>query len=85
MLSYEMKLDIDRCLEADVTVAVTPSTNADTYQFTLWYGYEINSITDSVGNELLFVRDGIYVEVTYDCPELSGEIHFRYSGRLNCI
>lgn len=83
VLSYEMKLDIDRCLEADVSVAVTPSTDRGLYKFTLWYGYEIDSVTDEEGNALPFVRNGIYVEVTYDCPAAEGEIRFRYSGNGN--
>ena len=80
VLSYDMTLDIGRCLEAEVTVAVTPSTQGNTYQFTLWYGYEIEAITDGAGNALPYTREGIYVEVTYDCPGSSGQICFRYAG-----
>lgn len=79
VLAYDLVLDIDRHLEAWADVAVTPSGN-DLYKFTLWYSYDIESVTDAQGVPLEWTQDGLYVTVAYDCPGEWGTLRFRYAG-----
>lgn len=83
VIAYEIRLNIDRRLSAEVAVTVTPTDEIDIYRFTLYHGYEIDEITDAEGNTLEYRREGDYLEIKYDCPGTQGGIRFSYVGNGN--
>lgn len=62
VISYEIHLRIRKELKAEVSMQVIP--NKDTYLFTLYRGYELNTVTDQNGNPLEYVRNGDYITVS---------------------
>lgn len=83
VLAYEMVFDIGRNLSAEVVVKVTPTQDGGRYRFTLYHGFEIQSITDESDSPLEYSREGDYLEVSFDCTEAVGEIWFSYQGNGN--
>ncbi len=65
--SYDMKLKIGRELEATVDMALSPADTTE-YNFTLYHGYEILSVTDQSGNGLAYTRENDYLTVTSQAP-----------------
>lgn len=80
ILSYQIDLKIRSRLEADVQMEITKNPESDTYEFTLYRGYKIKSITDGDGSTLSYERDGNYLEVQYPFDESSAEMTIIYEG-----
>ena len=75
--SYEMKLNINRELDAEVKINLS-SAEVDEYDFTLYHDYKIKSVTDGKNNKLEYTRSGDYITV----KNVSGlsQIIFSYNG-----
>lgn len=65
---YDMVFSIYRELEGKVKMKIGAPSPALTYDFTLYRGYVISSVTGSSGEALLYTRDGDYFTVTSDTP-----------------
>ncbi len=76
---YELNLNFDRNLNAEVTVDLADGSLKE-YGFTLYYRYKIKNVTDEKGNELNFIQKGDWVTVYYDGGEILKHITFVYSG-----
>lgn len=74
---YTMDLCVSNELTANVVVAVKES-NAGDYNFTLYRGYELTSVTNQNGNELDYERDKDYI-VVHTSGDVS-EIRMTYHG-----
>lgn len=74
---YDMNFKIKNLLSGDVTVKVD-NPNLTEYHFTLYYGYKLNSVTNSSGEKLKYDRDGDYITVHTDAPTES--FNFKYKG-----
>lgn len=77
--SYDMKLNIRQILKADVTIEIE-SQPLDEYIFTLYHGYNIQTITERNGNELLFEQDGDYLIIKNPQMKKLDEINIKYNG-----
>ena len=75
---YILNFKIYKELEAEVTVELEKN-NGKNYQFTLYHGYEIESIEDINGNKLKFSRNSDYVLVESIDKSLE-KIVFKYKG-----
>ncbi len=75
--NYDMKLNIWRQLEADITMSLSKKS-LDKYDFTLFHGYKVNRVSDENGNELRFDREGDYLTV-YSSGKLSS-LNIKYGG-----
>lgn len=78
VITYDMNLTISDILKADVAVELNEAS-LDEYQFTLYHGYQIKSITDGDGDALPYTRVGDYILVKNEKHYLK-EIRFTYSG-----
>lgn len=86
ILAYCMEVSVKRRLEvhADITFTCKESSeNSDGYQFTLYRGYKVTSVTDEDGNVLEFSQNGDYLEIQYLSEEDTGTICISYCGSGN--
>lgn len=74
--SYDMKLKIGRELEATVDMALSPADTTE-YNFTLYHGYEILSVTGQDGNTLAYTRENDYLTVTSQAPLTSLTLSYK--------
>lgn len=77
---YNMNLKINKELDAEVEIYFTSEKRIDTYDFTLYRAYEIESIVDKDDNELEYIRDGDYFSVINNRDENIEYIKIKYSG-----
>ncbi len=74
---YELTLTAHSKLKAAARVELTP-TDLPAYDFTLYHGYEVASVTDENGRPLSFTRDGDFL--TVQTPGGAAALQFRYAG-----
>ncbi len=75
---YDIIFSIYRELEGEVKMKIEAPSPALTYDFTLYRGYVISSVTGANGDALSYTRDGDYFTVTSNTP--LNEITVRYKG-----
>lgn len=80
VLSYKMNLEIDKELSAEVEMKIDNGKAGELF-FTLWNGFNLNSVEDKNGNALPFSRDGNYFSVTN--AENNDTFVFKYKGHSN--
>ncbi len=80
VLSYKMNLEIDKELSAEVEMKIDNGKAGELF-FTLWNGFNLNSVEDKNGNALAFSRDGNYFCVTN--TENNDVFVFKYKGHSN--
>ena len=65
--SYNMNLTIEDCLIGIVSLQLLePAEAGETMLFTLYHGLIVKSVTDETGQEILFVQDGDWLDITAD-------------------
>ncbi len=76
--AYEMNLKISNELHAEVKVAVD-NPGLESYDFTLYHGYRLKSVSTARGKEMPFTREGDYITL----GSLKGEdtLIFKYYGK----
>lgn len=79
VLKYRAEFTVRRELQADVAVHIDEK-NKKAYEFTLYHGYQISSVTTEDGTELAFWQDGDYVTVKNSSENQSGVFVFHYKG-----
>lgn len=72
-----MNLCITDQLYADVILTLRDNSQ-NTYEFTLYRGYEITKVVDESGNLLSYERDGDFI--TIDSESTLSEVHISYHG-----
>ena len=82
VISYDMNFTIKRQLSADVTMQIEAIDGKDSYEFTLYRGYDILSVTDDANNALDFERNGNYFTINESFDE-DATIHIIYEGSGN--
>lgn len=75
--SYKIDLSIWRQLDAEVAMTLSDSS-LESYDFTLYHGYDVQKVTDMQGNPLNFERNSDYITIDSD-GSISG-IKIKYSG-----
>ncbi len=80
VLSYKMNLEIDKELSAEVEMKID-NGKAGKMFFTLWNGFNLNSVEDKNGNALSYLRDVNYLSVTN--TENNDTFVFKYKGHSN--
>jgi hypothetical protein len=83
VLSYDMHITIRRQLNADVTMEFETASLKDSYEFTLYRGYDITSITDNDGNAIDYTRSGNYFTINESFDEEKTTIRLLYEGSGN--
>lgn len=81
--TYDLKLEIGRQLQADVTMTLNTNENLKNYTFTLYRGYNITEITDADGNALDYKRYSNYFTVNHKFNNSVTQIHIKYNGSGN--
>lgn len=74
---YEMNFEVKDILKSKVVVRPNDGS-LDSYQFTLYHSYQLQSVKDQNGKNLKYSQQGDYVEVFN--PENITEIQFEYQG-----
>ena len=82
VIAYDMIFTIKRQLSADVFMQIEAVDGKDSYEFTLYRGYDILSITDDANNALDFERNGNYFTINESLDE-DATIHIVYKGSGN--
>ena len=82
VVSYDMYFTVRRQLSADITMHITAVDGKDSYEFTLYRGYDILSVTDNTNNTLDFERNGNYFTINESFDE-DVTIHVLYEGSGN--
>lgn len=83
VLSYNMILEADRKLEAEVSLTIKTTPELDIYSFTLYRGYSIVEVTTENGTPISFRRDGDYLDVLSSFEEDIVTIYIQYEGNGN--
>ncbi|CAG7840606.1 hypothetical protein CLOHAE12215_02030 [Clostridium haemolyticum] len=77
---YDMKLNINRKLENDITIHLNEKEPLKTYKFTLYRNYKIKEVLDKNNETLEYKRDGDYLEVINPTNNKLNKIRIVYSG-----
>lgn len=80
ILSYDMKLSIDKLLHSDTRISLDEKEPLDVYKFTLYRNYKIEKILNKKNEILEFRRDGDYLDVLNPTNEKLEEIRILYNG-----
>jgi len=80
VIGYNMNLEINRQLSADIVITIDNPLLLDKYLFTLYRGYKVKNIYNSEGKALEFNRDGDYIEVLAKSPKARDSIRIVYKG-----
>lgn len=83
VLSYDMKLKIRRQLDAEISMVIENMEGNNAYEFTLYRGYEISSLTDEEGNNLSYSRNGNYFTINEVFTEDVFSVNIAYAGSGN--
>jgi len=83
VLSYDMDLTVKRQLSAAVKMTVETVQGKSSYEFTLYRGYNITSVTDDSGKPLKYTRSGNYFTVDESFDKELATINIDYNGSGN--
>lgn len=75
---YKLKLDIYRHLKADAQLCVS-EPDLEAYRFTLYHGYQVQSVHNQAGEALSFSQEGDYITVQAGAAATQ-TLRLRYSG-----
>lgn len=79
---YDIRISVGRDMTAKVSL-IPDNTGLKSYEFSLYHGFEVESITDYNDKKLEYVRKGnsiiVYADEASDCSVLN----FRYKGGSN--
>ena len=75
---YKMDLTVSNELHAAVELTID-DLNLENYDFTLYHGYKLKSVSSADGQPVAFVREGDYITVSP--PSGTRRLLFQYAGR----
>lgn len=78
--AYDMKLTINRQLQADISIHLNEKEPLNSYKFTLYRNYKIHKILSKNNEILKFNREGDYLEVINPSNKKLEGIKILYSG-----